>query len=142
MHIIFLLLLVASPAFATTKIAERGQPQRELCRVRAKFVGRELSRATVKKRGRVLTADSVFWKMEIQDVSNKNICPEGKDLKLRVRGASFHGSAPNVEVTYAVDVSEPAAGSLVDLKVEFSQGRDTFTKIDFAEWILKEVVSE
>ncbi len=81
----------------------------------------------------------MHWQIEVKEISQASLCPAIGPLKLRIRGASFRGTTRSPDFTYAVDVHEPARDTLVELKVEFSKGTDTFTGIAFEEWILKEL---
>lgn len=130
------------PSFGTTKAIEPGQPSLELCVVRAKFLKPEATRNSFQRNEKTLDADAIFWMVDVYDRSNSAICPPLGPLKLRVRGATFRGTTRNPEITYAVDFSQPKANETVELKVEFSKGRDTFTQLDFEEWLLKEQVGD
>jgi hypothetical protein len=127
------------PAAATTKADLKGQPSRELCLIRGEFRGAELARIKVKKRGREIEVDTVHWKVEVKDRSDASACPALGPVKVRVRGATFRGTVRKPEITYAVHVVEPELGSSVEMRVDFSRGKDTHTGIEFAEWFLKEV---
>lgn len=129
-------------ALATTRAAEGGQPALNICQVRAEFLQPEVTRTNLERSGRNLNVDSVYWKVEIEEISNKDICPPLGIRKIRLRGASFRGSPSAPEITYAVEIAEPPKGRRVELRLEFSKGQDTFTKAHFEEWLLKELVGE
>lgn len=143
MHKLLLLtLLLTSPALATTKAKEPGQPSTNICQLRVKFLAPSATRTYVKRKDLTLPIDTVFWKVEILEVSRQEQCPALGQASIRVRGAMIDTSTEEEKITYIVGFKEPLANTLADLKVEHSKGTDTLTNIKFDEWILKEVISE
>lgn len=135
-------LLLPLQSHSTTRAKEDPQRSTEFCGVRGHFRGAEVSRTIVRKRNQNFSADSVFWNLDIREVSKPSICPALGALKLRVRGADFRGTMQDPEITYAVDVYEPKQSAPVDLKIVFMKGHDSFTDKDYAEWTLQEQAGE
>ena len=135
----FSLFLLALPAFATTKLANSGQPVQIFCQVRAEFQGVDANRLKLRNK----KSDLIFWRLNIVDVSNKDICPTERSISLRVRGASWaSGNAENPKITYVVEVKEPKVGELFSAKIRFLEGRDSYTERDYKEWTLGELIND
>lgn len=137
-NIFVLLLMLPLLAQATTRVKPDGQPSKEYCRVRGNFLEPVVSRQLVKRNRVNHNVDSVFWKVDIREVSNPALCPPLGSRDLKIRGSSFRGTPEAPEITYRVELTEPVAGAPVKLGIEFVKGRDTFTQTDFEEWILQE----
>jgi hypothetical protein len=138
---IFILLsfFFSSIACATTKAKEAGQASNSGCQIRAKFLETITDRTSVNRRGVAHPVDLVFWKVNILDVSNAQICPPTGERNIRIRSAMIDAQEGSPKVVYRVGIDEPREKSEIDLKIEFSKGEDSFTKKKFEEWFLKEV---
>jgi len=135
-----LLFLFSISAFATTKIKEAGQPVQSLCEMRARFDGPGFERVEKKVRDQSREGNWVYWNLEVQDVSNRELCPLEKKVSIRVRSASFRLEEGSKVATYPVDFSEPKVGDRIKVSVFFSKGKDTYLQKDFSEWTLSEVL--
>jgi|GEM_PF-6148064 len=137
------LLVLSGFALATSKIQQPRQQVELSCLVRAKFNGVNAERLNFKKSGASHTSDLVFWHLDIVDVSNKEVCPTERELKLRVRGGSYaSGPKENPSVTYVVEIKQPERGELISAKIRLLEGQDSFTERNYKEWTLAGIVSE
>jgi hypothetical protein len=142
MKILLLTLLIPLTSFSTTRAKEPGQPSVGLCELRAVFLSPHAERVHFTHKKSQRKDDSVFWHVDIKEVSSKEICPELGKVDVRIRGADYREEAGEPVITYPVHISEPKPGDLLRLKVRFVQGRNTFTKKDFAEWLFVEMEND
>lgn len=133
------LFLLALPASATTKLLTSAQPVQLFCQVRAEFQGVDANRLKLKTK----KSDLIFWRLNILDVSNKELCPTERTISLRVRGASWaSGGADNPKITYVVEVKEPKVGEVVSATIRLLEGHDTYMDRDYKEWTLGELLND
>lgn len=136
----YLLFLVSLSAFATTKAKESGQPVQSLCEMRAIFQAVSYQKITRNVRDQSREGNWVYWDVEVQDVSNQEICPREKKLSVRLRSATFRQEGESRIVTYPVDLSQPEMGDRIKISLYFSKGKDTYLQKEFSEWTLSEVL--
>ncbi len=134
--LVFLFLFLAPSAHATTRIAKPPPQSTLLCKARAIFLGTRLSSETFEFRGKEQTARKVFWRLQILDVSsgNASICPQEKEIELRLRGATFDLSS---RITYPVDLQEPKVQADISLSLTKISGTDSRSKRPYSEWTFR-----
>jgi hypothetical protein len=137
--LILVSLLLSSMSHATTKAKDAGKASKDICQIRAKYLQTLSEQTSINRNGKIHPVDMVFWKVDILEVSNPQNCPALGENQIRVRDAMIGAQDGSPKITYRVGIDEPRAKTQVDLKVAYSKGEDSFTKLKFEEWFLKEV---
>ena len=146
MNFIYILfgILLSSPAQATTTAKSAANILDTACEISGLFLGEDVRPVNYRRKNRPAQLRKVFWNLEVRQrsASDAAICPQEKNIAIRIRGADARPRPGGWTLDYPVHVTAPAPQAEASLRIFFVSGRDSLTRETYSEWVFREFTPE